>query len=150
MKKQINKITCLILCCLLAHICDAQVVAADSKSGRTELDCGNIGRHTCFSSTVVLEGRNNDQTPPILLSIDANDRLVMQINKERLSKEVEDFNYKNKTAFYIEENITLDDTVREALQREKGDHVIIQAGWYPIIETPNSYLIAYNLAVIKK
>ncbi len=118
---------------------NAQSVGASMAYGKGQ--CG-VGGTTCVIGISVPASRSVDETKLSLhLMKDASGHIVMQISKANLTEEQERLNYKNKFAFYIEEDVILEDSVREALDSEKP--IVIKQGMYPIIEWENYYYIRF-------
>ena len=139
-----NTIYLLFLVCSSAIGLQAQTsVAAGAGYGQP---CSMGGRPFCGSSIQVTQSRIAEEDPnaaPIRLFKDSSGHLVMQVNKKTLTEEQDRLNYKNKFAFFVEQDFTLNDEATKSLYPDTNKNVIIEQGMYPIIEWENHYYIRF-------
>ena len=145
MKKHIQKIF-LLLFLGVAQMGNAQSIGALVGYGARP-GCTGIGGSCCVSALNIPSNRNaNETTLPIQLRKDESGHLVMQVLKSALTEEQDKINFKNKFLFYVEEDMTLDVSVKNALsstETEAEDLVKIKQGIYPIISWDKFYLIRF-------
>ena len=146
MKKHIQKIF-LLLFLGIAQMGIAQSIGALSGYGGTRLDCGGDTGHFCGAALSVPASRSaNEATLPIQLRKDESGHLVVQVLKSALTEDQDKINFKNKFLFYVEEDMILDASVKNALsstETEAEDLVKIKQGIYPIISWDKFYLIRF-------
>ena len=141
--KRTTQLLSLLLLCGVAST-KGQSIGAESKHSSNRMDCSGAPKSLCISSTSVPERRtNNDAALPLHFIKDASGHLVMQVSKASLTEEQDRINYRNKYAFLVEEDVTLDDSMRKALMPDSEKPLVIVQGMYPIIEWEGHYYIRF-------
>jgi hypothetical protein len=135
-----------LLCLALSQGVAAQKsIGANGGYGGKTGSCLSGGAHFCEEALAAIESRSaeEDAALPIHFIKDASGHLVMQVSKANLTEEQDRLNYKKKFAFFIDEDFTLDESIRKALYPDEPKSIIIRQGMYAIIEWENHYYIRF-------
>jgi hypothetical protein len=108
------------------------------------LNCKEGTKAACIQSQSQTLGRGEHPNSNIgNMSIDKAGRIVLELSKPNLVKDFETEVFEGKETYYLSNDLVLEDDILKDLQSETP--ITLQKGWYPIIETKDSYLVAISV-----
>jgi hypothetical protein len=98
----------------------------------------------CFAQEPQTLGRESRPNSNIgTMTIDKAGRVTLEFSKQNLVKDYESEFFEGKEAYYLQEDVLLDEDIQKDLQSETP--ITLQRGWYIIVETKDSYLVAITV-----
>jgi hypothetical protein len=122
---------------------NAVIVPTYSTAGH--YPCTSKTGHLCGVEVKTIESKDSVEknVSPINFLKSENGGLIMKVSKIGLSEEQERLYYKNKFSFLIDEDFTLDESIRAALYPDDNKPIVIRKGLYPIVEWDDHYYIRF-------
>jgi hypothetical protein len=153
-----KKIVIHILLCILsnlAYTANSQAQASvniiiGEAARQSDGSCGSSGRG-CPSNIQAANTANIRESTTSVNSgkayLNTNNELVLFIPKATISSTLEEFNFKNKSVYFIEKDVLLSPELAESLAI--SELMMLQKGMYPIIDWTDGYFVSFILKKVK-
>jgi hypothetical protein len=142
MKKQIILSFLLTFFGLVASV-KAQSILLSPPGKGVIIDGGCVGMGgLCNSSMIILNNRSAEEGTNFAVFQSANNRVIIKYPKALLDEDMK-LLFLSRDAYFLEIPQTLDNSIKEALHKEKN--IVLAQGWHPIIEWEDSYFISFSI-----
>ncbi len=145
MKKTIKLLYFFLYCTLTLVKAQTNVVMKPTYSAVGHFPCTSSSGHLCGIAVKVIEMKDSVEKSisPIDFLKSESGSLIMKVSKVSLTEEQERLYYKNKFSFLINEDFTLDESIRIALFPNDDKPIVVRKGLYPIVEWDDYYYIRF-------